>query len=120
MIYVAIVKKRLANFCQPFLLIFKCSVLAVDGKVSVIGGFDAADDLGIDAERTAYVDNLLGVFLRQVDFKAVTAVEYLVHLLPISVALLLDCAEQGRDGEHVVFYHMYILYKVQNLGLGAA
>ena len=31
-------------------LIFKYAVLAVDSEVSVVRGFYAADDLGIDAE----------------------------------------------------------------------
>ena len=39
------------SFCVPIVYsIFKYTVLAVDGEVSVIRGFDAADDLGIDAE----------------------------------------------------------------------
>ena len=31
-------------------LVLEGTVLAVDGKVSVVGGLDAADDPGIDAE----------------------------------------------------------------------
>ena len=88
--------------------------------MSVVGGFDAAYDLGIDAERLADFYYLLGVLLGQIDFKAMTAVEHLVHLFPVSVALLLDGAEQGRDGEHVVLDYVNAVNKVQDLGLGTA
>ena len=89
-------------------------------QVRVVGLFDASYYLRIYAERLAYVYNLLGVFLRQVDLKAVTAVEYLVHLLPFGLALLLDGAEQRRDGEEVILDYVYAFNKVQYLGLGTA
>ena len=92
----------------------------MDGEVSVVGGFDAAYDLGIDAERLADFYYLLGVLLGQIDFKAMTAVEYLVHLFPLSTALLLNSAEQRRDGEEVILDYMYAVNKMQDLGLGTA
>ena len=92
----------------------------MDGQVRVVGLFDASYDLRIYAERLAYVYNLLCIFLRQIDFKAVTAVEYLVHLLPFCLALLLNGAEQRRDGEEVILDYVYSVYKVQDLGLCTA
>ena len=89
-------------------------------QVRVIGLFDASYDLRIYSERLAYVYNLLGVFLRQIDLEAVTTVEYLVHLLPFGLALLLDGAEQRRDGEEVILDYVNTLNKVQYLGLCTA
>ena len=96
------------------------SVFAVDGEVCAVRGLDAADDPGIDAERLAYVDYLPCIFLWQINLEAVAAVEYLVHLFPLSAALLLNGAEQRWDGKEVILDYMYAVNKVQDLGLCTA
>ena len=48
-------------------------------------------------------------------------VEHLVHLLPISAAFVVDCAEEWGDGEHVVLDHAAVVaYEMQHLGLCAS
>ena len=49
-----------------------------------------------------------------------THVEYLVHFLPVGLAMLLNEAEQWRNGKHVVLDNTAVVaYEVQNLGLCA-
>ena len=91
------------------------------GLVAVGGqGLDTADDLGVDVETAGDVDDLLGMLGRQIDFHAVTHVEHLVHLGPVGAALLLDGAEEGRNGEHVVFDDTEAVDEMEYLRLGTA
>ena len=61
------------------------------------------------------------MFLGQIDFEAVAHVEDFVHLLPVRSALLLNGAEEGRDGEHVVLHHAAVFAdEVEHLCLGTA
>ena len=49
---------------------------------------------------------------------AMSHVEYLIHLFPVCAGTFLDGAEEGRNGEHVVFYHFAVLaHEVEHLGL---
>lgn len=86
----------------------------------VVRCLDAAYDLSRYAEAFTYGNYLLGILLGQIYLETVAAVEDLVHFLPVGAALLLDCAEQRRNGEQVVLDDVDVLHKVQNLGLGAA
>ena len=80
-----------------------------------------ADNLCVDVEAAAGVDDLLCVFGRNVNFQTVTHVEYLVHLGPVGSALFLDGTEQGRNGEHVVLYHAAVVIdEMQHFGLRAS
>ena len=99
------------------LLIVKLTLLAFDSQ-ALPSFFDVADNLRIDVERAADVDDALGIFGRDVDFHAVAHIEDFVHLLPVRLALLVDDAEQGWQGEKVVLDDVAVLaHEVQYLGL---
>ena len=94
--------------------------LAADGEAA--GPFlDVADHLRVDIEALADGDDLPGILRADLDLKAVAAVEDLVHLAPVSAALLGDDAEEGRHGEHVVLDDAAVVaHEMQHLGLSAA
>ncbi len=76
-------------------------------------------NLGIDVEALADGDDLLGYLWANVDFHAVTHIEYLIHLLPVGLRAVVDSLEEWRYWEHVVLHYLAVLaYEVQNLGLG--
>ena len=79
----------------------KLTVFALDGQA--LGTFfNATDDLCIDIEAARDGDNLFGNCGTNVDLHTMTAVEHLVHLFPVGLALLLNQLEKRRNGEHVV------------------
>ena len=81
--------------------------------------FNMADNLRVDIESAGDFNYLLSNFGIDIDFHSVTAVEHLVHLLPVSFALFLDELKQRRDGEHVVLHHLAVVaYEMEHLGLG--
>ena len=90
------------NRAEAFLkLIIKFAELTSNGQ-RALTFLDVAHDLSVDVEALADVDDLLGILGTDIDLQAVAAVEDLVHLAPVSTALLGDDAEEGRHGEHVV------------------
>ena len=85
----------------------------------MVASLYAADDLSVDAEALRDLDNLLCMLWREVYLKSVTHVEYLVHLSPISTALLVDSLEERWNREEVVLDDAYIVtHEVKDLGLG--
>ena len=55
---------------------------------------------------------------RKINLQAMAHVEHLVHLTPVGVALLLDCAEQGRYREEVILDDAAVVaHKMEHLGL---
>ena len=73
---------------------------------------------GMDAETLADGNNFLGMFGRQIYFKAVSHIEYLVHLCPVRIALLFNRFEQRRNREQIILNHAAIVtYKVQHFRL---
>ena len=82
--------------------------------------FDATYYLGFNTETLCHFDNLVCIVGTYIYFHAMTHIEYLVHLLPVSSRLLLYCAEKWRYGEHVVFYNTLVLNEVHDLGLSSA
>ena len=78
--------KNPCNPCNPCLkhLVFECSEFALDGQAA-LAFLDVTHNLGIDVEALADGDDLLSYLWANVDFHAVTHVEYLVHLLPVGL-----------------------------------
>jgi len=61
------------------------------------------------------------MFGREVHFKAVSHIEYLVHFAPVRITLFFDSLEQRRNREKVIFDDAAVVaYKMQNFGLCAA
>jgi len=80
-----------------------------------------ADNLGVDIEAAADIDDLLCHLGTDVDFHAVAHVEHLVHLAPVGAAALVDNLEERWYREHVVLDDAAVLaHKVEHLGLCAA
>mgnify|MGYP003299334699 CR=1 FL=1 len=94
--------------------------LAMNIELLLVAGLYAAHNLRIDAKALADFDDALCLVGREVDFHAVTHVEYLVHLGPVGVALFVNGLEEGRHGEHVVLDDVKLVDEVQNLGLRTA
>ena len=65
-------------------LVFECSEFALDGQAA-LAFLNVTYNLGIDVEALADGNNLLGNLWANVDFHAVTHVEYLIHLLPVGL-----------------------------------
>ena len=58
------------------------------------------------------------MFGRQIYFKTVSHIEYLVHLCPVRIALLFNRFEQRRNREQIILNHAAIVtYKVQHFRL---
>ena len=81
--------------------------------------FDVTDDLCIDVEAACDVDDLLCKLGGKIDFETMAHVEHLVHLGPVGSRLLVDGAEQRRNGEEIILDDMQVLDEVEHLGLCA-
>ena len=84
------------------------------------GFFYPADYAGLYAEAFGNLDHAGGMLRSEIDFHAVSHVEHLVHLFPVGSRFALNQVKQRRHGEHVVLYHMLVLDKVHDFGLGAS
>lgn len=80
----------------------------MDGK-ALLALFDMAHYLGIDVETLADGDYLLCSFGCDVDFHAVTHVEHLIHLSPVSSRTVMDGFEERGHGKHIVLDHLAVV-----------
>ena len=72
--------------CGFIMLVFEFSEFALDNQLlRAVAFFYATDNLCVDVERFADFDNLFSVFRREIYFKTVSHVEYLVHFVPMEV-----------------------------------
>ena len=108
------------TLCVERRLIDELAVLAADGDLSVVAGLAVSDDLCVNFETAAYVDDSLCGGLVGVELHTVAHIEDGVHLFPVGAALFVDEAEQRRGGEEVVLDHVQLVDEVQHLGLGTA
>ena len=82
---------------------------------------DTSYDLRIDTETLGNGNHLLRMLRREVNLEAMTHIEHLVHLSPISTALLMNGLEERRNREKIILdYADIVTHKVKDLGLGAA
>ena len=69
--------------------------------------------LSVDVEATAQCYHLLSVLGCHINLHSVSHVKHLIHLAPLSAALLLNESEKRRYGEHIVLHHStVIIYEV--------
>ena len=109
----------LSLYRRNFFLVIEFSEFALDGE-ALLAFLDVAHNLSIDVERFRNLDDLLGNLRTNVDFHAVSHVEYLVHFLPVGTRALVDGTEEWGYGEHVVLDDAAVVAdKVQHLGLSA-
>ena len=69
-------------------LVLECSEFRLDGK-ALFALLYMSDNLCVDVEAAAYIDNRLCHLGRNINLHAVTHVEHLVHLFPVGAAFFL-------------------------------
>ena len=122
-------KRKLSTLHSKVICMLQCfndlkisvfSKLAFDDKLFFVTCLDASYYLSIYTERVAYINHFAGLFFIEVNLEALSHVEYLVHFLPIRIALLVNCSEQWWYGEHIIFYYTYVIDEVQYFRLSAS
>ena len=79
---------------------------------------NASYNLCIYTKDLRNLDNLLGMLWREIDLESVAHIEHLVHLCPISAALLMNSLEERWNREEVILDHATVVTdKVKDLGL---
>lgn len=87
-------------------LVNKGSVFALYGKFFTFSLFYMTYNAGINVERLGDTDDIGCYLLWDIEFHAVSTIEYLIHLSPRGMGLLLNEFEKGRYREEVVLDYM--------------
>ena len=91
------------------MLIDKFSEFRTDDKFLVVALLYAAYDLSIDTETLRYLDDLLRMLWGKIHLHTMTHIEHLIHLCPVSTALLMNSLEEWRNREKVVLDHAAVV-----------
>ena len=87
----------------------------------MVASLNTANHLSVNTEALRDLDHLLSMLRREVNLESMTHIEHLVHLSPVSTALLMDSLEERRYREEVVLDDAHVVaYEMEDLGLCTA
>ena len=90
-------------------LVNEFAELRTDNQLLVVTSLNTAYNLSVDTEALRDLDHLLSMLWREVNLETMTHIEHLVHLSPISAALLVNRLEERWYREEVVLDHADII-----------